>query len=330
MSGADGDPKRIVVLDGDAMRGDLLRPLFAHKWMEHPLTRPEETAERIADAHVVIANKAIVSRAAVEAAGSLELVAVAATGTDNVDMDACREAGVAVCNVRNYANQSVAEHVIALIYCISRNIVSHHCQSMAGQWSESKVFSPDFGSISDVCGRTMGIVGAGSLGHSCAALAEAVGMSVFYMQRDGVPPDSLPRLPAREFFAKADVVSLHCPLTPETRHLIRRETLAIMKPGAILINTGRGGLVDSSALADALNSGHLGGAGIDVLPKEPPPTDDPILKCRHPGLIVTPHVAWAGENSLDAFRRQLCENIEKFYDGSPQNLLCPGRNAKTL
>ena len=312
--------KNITVLDAATMRGELLRPSFAHCWTEYPLTAAAETAARIQNAHVVIANKAALRAEDIKNAANLELVAVAATGADNIDINACNAAGAAVCNVRNYANRSVAEHVLALVFCLARGVFSHHRRTMAGEWAESPVFSPDMGKISAVRGMTIGILGAGSLGRETAKLAEALGMIPVFWRRQNTN-GGLPRLPLPELLAAADVVSLHCPLTPETKNIINRKTLAMMKPGAFLINTARGGLVDSAALVRALQQNQLGGAGIDVLPVEPPPKNDPLLACRHSNLIITPHVAWAGAESLKIFHAQLRENIELFYAGAPQNLL---------
>ncbi|MGI9305883.1 MAG: NAD(P)-dependent oxidoreductase [Gammaproteobacteria bacterium] len=311
--------KNIVVLDAATMRGTLQRPSFPHRWIEHPQTAAAEAAARIKTAHIVIANKTPLCAAAVANAKNLELVAVAATGADQIDLDACRRAGAAVCNVRNYANRSVAEHVMALVFCLSRRILSHHCRTVAGEWAESAVFSPDMGSIATLQGAQIGILGAGALGKATAKLAAALGMSpVFWLRGE---EDELPRLPLAELLSSSGIVSLHCPLSPATKNIINRETLALMKPGAFLINTARGGLVDSAALAGALREGRLGGAGIDVLPQEPPPANEPLLADSLPNLIITPHAAWASGSALKIFHRQLRDNIEKFYAGAPQNII---------
>lgn len=312
--------KTIAVLDAATMRGELLRPSFAHKWEEYPLTSPQQTAERIANAHVAVTNKSPVRAEDIKNAKHLQLIAVAATGADIVDLAACREMGVPVCNVRNYANRSVSEHVMALIFSLARGIVSHHQRATSGEWAESPVFSPDMGRIVNVEGMQIGIVGAGALGRATASLAEKIGMHAVFLQR-GNAQDELPRMPWEQLLSSSDIVSLHCPLTSETRGLINQQTLAMMKPGALLINTARGALVDSHALVSALQDGTVGGAGIDVLPVEPPPADDPLVNCKHPNLIVTPHAAWASAQSLEIFHRQLRDNMEKFFAGSPQNIL---------
>ena len=312
--------KTIVVLDAATMRGELSRPSFPHEWISYPLTSPSETAARIRRAHAVITNKTPVRGEDIAAAEHLELIAVAATGADAIDLAACRAAGVAACNVRDYASRSVAEHVMSLILCLARGVLEHHRRATSGEWADSPVFSPDMGKILNVRDMQIGIIGAGALGRETARLAEAFGMRAAFARR-GNAKNPQPRISLPELLAKSDVVSLHCPLTDETRGVINAKTLAMMKPGAFLINTARGALVDSAALADALRRGALGGAGIDVLPEEPPPRGEPLLNCGAPNLVITPHVAWASTQSLRAFHSQLRDNIENFYRGAPQNLL---------
>ena len=314
--------KNIVVFDADTMRGELLRPSFPHRWTEWPLTKTIATAQnRVANAHILITNKSPVTADIIAAAPHLELIAVAATGVDCIDLAACRARGVTVCNTRNYANQSVAEHVIAFIFALARGVAEHHRRTMDGEWVKSAIFSPDMGEVREVANITLGIIGAGALGRATAALAEKVGMRVYYWQRDAAPKDSLPRLPLAELLATADVVSLHCPLTAQTQGMFGQAEFAQMKRGAYFINTARGALVDSQALVEALTSGHLGGAAIDVLPTEPPPPHEPLLQCRHPRLLITPHVAWAGAQALRIFHQQIKENMEKFVAGAPQNIV---------
>lgn len=302
------------------MRGELARPSFPHEWISYPLTAPAETAVRIRNAHAVITNKTPIRREDIAAAAHLELIAIAATGADIIDIAACRAAGVAVCNVRNYASRSVGEHVMALILCLARGISDHHRRVISGEWANSPVFSPDMGKILNIQGMQIGIIGAGALGRETARLAESFGMRAVFLRRSDAD-DSLPRLPLSALLATSDIVSLHCPLTDDTRGIINRHTLAMMKPGAFLINTARGALVDSAALVDSLRRGALGGAGIDVLPVEPPPDDEPLLNCDLPNLLITPHVAWASVQSLESFHARLLDNIENFYRGTPQNLL---------
>ena len=315
--------KTIVVLDAATMRGELLRPSFSHEWISHPLTSPDETAARIRNAHAIVTNKAPVQKEHIAAAKHLELIAVAATGADIVDIAACRAAGIAVCNVRDYASRSVAEHAMALILCLARGVAEHHRRAVAGEWADSPVFSPNMGNIFNIQGMQIGIVGAGALGRETAKLAQSFGMRPVFLQRreENKENDSLPRMLWDELLATSDVVSLHCPLAENTRGMIDKIALAKMKPGALLINTARGALIDSNALIHALQSGALGGAGVDVLPAEPPPKNDPLLNCGLPNLIVTPHVAWASAQSLKLFHSKLLDNLEKFYAGAPQNLL---------
>ncbi|MGU9950891.1 MAG: NAD(P)-dependent oxidoreductase [Gammaproteobacteria bacterium WSBS_2016_MAG_OTU1] len=311
--------KNIVVLDEMTMRGDMRRPSFPHQWLAYPQTVAAEVPERIKNAHVVITNKVPITAAAISSNSNLELIAVAATGVDNIDLVACRQAKVAVCNVRNYANRSVAEHAMALIFALARGIVIHHQETVAGKWSESPVFSPNMGEIVNLQDMQIGLLGSGALGQATAQLAKSIGMHPVFWQRD--KQDDLLRLPLAELLASSDIVSLHCPLTAETKNIINRDTLAMLKPGALLINTARGGLMDSAAVVEMLQNGHLGGVAIDVLPVEPPPPNEPLLCCRHPQLIISPHIAWASRQSLKVFHEQIGENIEKFYAGTPQNLI---------
>ena len=319
--------KNIVVLDEMTMRGGMLRPSFPHRWTAHPQTSPGQVAERIQSAHIVITNKVPVAAADIRRAKDLQLVAVAATGVDNIALPACRAAGIAVCNVRDYASRSVAEHVVALLFALARGVVRHHQKTVAGEWSASPVFSPDMGSIQNVERMRLGVLGAGALGRATARLAKQIGMRPVFWRRTKNDADVkigrtvFPRLPLSELLESSDAVSLHCPLTADSRHLINRAALAKMKPGAFLINTARGGLVDSAALAQSLRKNHLGGAAVDVLPSEPPPPNDPLLTLSHPNLIITPHIAWASRESLAVFHRQLRDNLEKFHAGRPQNLI---------
>jgi glycerate dehydrogenase len=219
----------------------------------------------------------------------------------------------------------VAEHVLALIFSLARGVTEHHCRTMAGEWVASNVFSPNMGAIFSVKNMQLGIVGAGTLGRATAELAESVGMRIVYAYRNSnanqrEKKDGLQRLLLPELLAESDVVSLHCPLTPQTHGLIGAKELALMKPTALLINTARGALVESQALVDALNSGQLGGAGIDVLSQEPP-SNEPLLSCHHPRLLITPHVGWASTEALRTFHQQLAENLECFHAGKPQHVV---------
>jgi glycerate dehydrogenase len=290
-------------------------------WRMYPATGPEQIAERIADAEVVISNKVVLDEKALAAAPKLKLIAIAATGTNNVDLAAAARLGISVCNVRRYATPSVVQHVFALLLNLTRHLNDYRQAVSQGRWQKSKQFCLLDYPIAELGGRKLGIVGYGELGEAVArAATQAFGMEVLLAQRPGAPAQA-GRVPLKELLPQIDVLSLHCPLTEATRGLIGGAELALMKADAILINTARGGIVDEVALAEALKAGQLGGAGIDVLAKEPPGEDSPLLAEDIPNLIVTPHIAWASRESRQRLTDQLAENIRAFLGGAPQNIV---------
>jgi len=237
-----------------------------------------------------------------------------------VDWAWCRQRGITVCNVRGYGTRSVAEHVLMLMLALRRQLPGFQRDLRAGAWQRAEAFCLLDRPIGDLGGATLGIVGTGELGQAVAALGRALGMEVLLAERRGAAPRP-GRVAFEEALARADVLSLHCPLTPETRGLVGAAELAAMKPGAILINTARGALVDAEALLASLAAGHLGGAGIDVLPEEPPRHGHPLLAADLPNLIVTPHVAWASASAMQALADQLVGNLEAFVAGAPRNVV---------
>lgn len=276
-------------------------------------TEESEIPERIAEADIVLLNKVKLSRAKLGAAPGLRLIVLAATGTDNIDLKAAKELGIAVCNVRGYCTASVAQHAWALILGLTQHLSGWHRLAVDGSWTRGE-FNELAYPIRELAGRTLGIVGWGELGRAVARAAEAFGMRVIVCNRPGAAPVD-GRVPLEELLATADVVSLHCPLTPATRGLIGAGELARMKKDALLINTARGGLVDGAALALALKEGRLGGAGIDVLPAEPPAGDEPLIDPSIPNLIVTPHVAWAAFEARQRCLDEMAANIRDFLEG---------------
>lgn len=313
---------RGVVLDLDTITlGDLeLGALHAAlpDLMLHGNSAPAAIPDRVADAEVVITNKAPLSSSTLERARRLRLVCVAATGTDHVDLEAARARGIAVSNVVGYATDSVVQHVFGLILSLTTHLFEYHHAARSGAWSRSPNFTALAAPIHELRSRTLGIIGYGELGRAVARLGQALGMEVRIAERAGQPPRN-GRIALEALLAQADVVSLHCPLTAETRGLIGAGELARMKPGALLINTARGGVVDEPALAAALRSGHLGGAGIDVLSREPPPADHPLLAPDLPNLIVTPHVAWASREARQRLVDEIAANLRAFSAGRPRN-----------
>lgn len=314
--------ERIVFLDRASLRAPLRRPAFAHEWVDYPSSAPHEVVERLRGASIAISNKVPLRREALERLPELRFIAVAATGTNNVDLAYCRHRGIVVSNVRNYAVHAVPEHVFMLILALKRNLLAYRDEVRNGSWQRAEQFCLMHHPIHDLYGATLGIIGFGTLGQAVARLGEAFGMRVLIAERKGARTVRLGRIAFETVLAESDVVSLHTPLTPETRHLIGAPELARMKPGAILINTARGGLVDEDALSAALRQGRLGGAGFDVLSEEPPRGGNPLLELDLPNFILTPHNAWASAEAQQALADQLIENIEAFVRGEPRNRVC--------
>jgi glycerate dehydrogenase len=277
-------------------------------------TAKSQIAERIGAAQVVLLNKVALCAKELRSAKHLRLIVLAATGTDNIDLAAARERGIAVCNVRGYCTQSVAQHVWAMILALTQHLFDYHSLSVAGAWAASEQFTVHRGSIRELSGRTLGIVGWGELGRAVAKLGEAFGMRVLVANRPGAAHEA-GRVALDELLRIADIVSLHCPLTEATRGLIGARELALMKTDALLVNTARGALVDGAALAQALRQGRLGGAGIDVLTQEPPQGGDPLLDPTVPRLVVTPHIAWAAREARQRCLDEMAENIRQFLGG---------------
>lgn len=283
----------------------------------HGATSPEDVAGRIRGNEIVIVNKARVSRRALSDAPGVKLIALLATGTDNVDTQAARDAGIAVTNIRDYCNTAVVQHVFALILTLTQGIHRYTALVRAGAWQRSKTFALFDHPIRELSGLNLGVVGYGSLGRAVGEFARCLGMNVLVSARPGLAPAEVApdRAPFDDVVRAADVLSLHCPLTDATRRMLNRARFEQMKREAIVINTARGGLIDSADLVAALTEGLIGGAGIDVLAEEPPSGGDPLLSADLPNLIVTPHVAWAALEARQRALEQVAENIAAFLDG---------------
>jgi glycerate dehydrogenase len=279
-----------------------------------PSTAQDQVAEVIAGAEVVLLNKLRVTREIMERTPTLKLIALAATGTNNIDLDAAREHGVAVCNLRDYCTASVVQHVMGTLLLLTHKLREYDALVRSGAWQRGEQFCLLDHPIRELTGRKLGIVGYGALGKGVAGAAQAFGMEVLVANRPGGPPVA-GRHHLRDLLPQVDVLSLHCPLTPATQGMIGAGELARMKPDAVLINTARGALVDSAALADALRTGRLGGAAIDVLPQEPPVDGNPLLAGDIPNLIVTPHIAWAARESRQRCVDEMAANVEDFRRG---------------
>ena len=284
----------------------------------HARTPQEDVPARIAGFEAVLANKSRIDGAAIRANPQLRFVALTATGVDNVDLAAARAAGIAVCNLRDYCTASVAQHVFALLLALTHKIAEYDALVAQGRWQAAAQFSVFPFPIRELRGRTLGIVGHGTLGRAVAEIAAAFGMQVEFARRPGGAPED-GRRDLDDLLPELDVLSLHCPLTEATRGLVSRARLACMKPDAVLINTARGALVDAAALAEALRAGRLGGAGIDVLESEPPPAGHPLLDPSIPNLILTPHVAWAAREARQRCLDELALNVQSFLSGGRRN-----------
>lgn len=280
-------------------------------------TDPRQVVERITDADIVISNTVTLDKVALSAAPHLKLICVAATGSDHVDLKAATERGIIVCNARGYCTPSVTQHVFTLILTLFTRLTEYRQAVKEGRWQRASLPSLLDFPIRELAGKTLGIVGYGELGRGVGHIAEAFGMKVLIAQRPGTVEPEEDRIPLHTLLPQVDVLSLHCPLSPETRGLIGEWELALMRRDALLINTARGGLVDEAALAEALRQGALGGAGVDVLTEEPPTHGNPLLAADIPNLIVTPHSAWGGHESRQRLIDQLVENIHAFLTGNP-------------
>ena len=315
-------PLAIVLLDRDTMSAEteFRPPDVPHTLTVHARTAPPDVAARIAEADVVILNKVAIGAAELAAAPKLKLIAVAATGYDKIDLDACRAAGVTVANVREYAVNTVPEHTFALILALRRSLVPYRASVNAGRWEEADQFCYFDYPIADLSGATLGVVGDGSLGRSVARLGEAFGMRVLYSAYKGVDGMGPLYTPFEEVMRTADVITLHCPLIPATRHMISDAEFAMMKRRPLLINTARGGLVDEAALERALEAGRISGAGFDVVTTEPPGADHVMRRiAKRDDVILTPHVAWASREAIQAVADQVTAIIENFARGEPIN-----------
>lgn len=313
--------ERIVFLERDTFVADFRRPRFEHEWKEYARTAPEEVVERLSEATIAICNKVRLGERELAQLPGLRFIAIAATGVDNVDLSFCSSHGVRVANVRDYARHAVPEHVFALVLALRRNLLSYRRDLREGAWQRAEQFCLLNHTIHDLHESTLGVIGYGALGQAVARLGQAFGMRVAIGEHKGAQEVRQGRVSFPELLASSDVVSLHCPLTKETREMIGAAEFQLMREGALLINTARGGLVSESALAEALKRGRIGGAGFDVLTSEPPREGNPLLDLDLPNFILTPHVAWASREAMQALADQVILNIEAFVRGEARNLV---------
>jgi glycerate dehydrogenase len=313
---------RIVYLERESIIAEVGRPACSHHWVEHAKTVQAQVEERLAGASIAIVNKLLIDAGLIVRLPQLQMVAVAATGTNNVDLEACRARGIVVSNIRGYAVHTVPEHVFALLLALSRNVFAYREAVAAGRWQASDQFCFFDYPIRDLHGATLGVIGGGSLGSGVIRLAEAFGMRVLRAERKGASSVRAGYTAFDRVLQEADAISLHCPLTAETKNLIGEAELRAMKASALLINTARGGLVDEFVLVRALQEGWIAGAGFDVLSVEPPSAGNPLLApalLAQPNFLLTPHVAWASRPAMQTLADQLIGNIDAFVRGEPQS-----------
>jgi glycerate dehydrogenase len=313
---------RIVFLDRSTIGPSvtLSKPSFAHEWVDHDRTRPDEVVERLKGADIAVCNKVPIRRAAIEQLPDLKMIAIPATGYDAFDIDACKERGIVVSNVRGYATNTVPEHAFALILALRRGLIGYRQDVIDGRWQQENQFCFFTHPINDLAGSTLGIFGEGALGQGVARLGQAFGMRTLFAAHKGVEGLGPLYTPFDEVLETADVISLHCPLMPATRNMIAAPEFAKMKRKPLVINCARGGLVNEADLVAALERGQIAGVGFDCLTSEPPAADNPLLKILgRPNVIVTPHVAWASTEAMQTLWDQVVQHIENFQAGRPSN-----------
>ena len=315
---------RAAFLDlASVYRGDLdLSALEAAvpEWLWFDKVEPEQLASVLSDIEVVVCNKVVIDRPLLQKATQLKLICIAATGTNNVDLNAAHDLSIPVCNVRSYATASVVQHVFSLLLSLTTRLMEYQQAIKNNEWAKSEHFSLLDFPVRELQGRTLGIVGYGELGQAVASVAESFGMKVLIAKRDDNDERS-GRLALHEMLPQVDVLSLHCPLTETNRHFIAAKEFALMKPDAVFINTARGGLVDESALLDALKNNRLAGAALDVLDHEPPSETDFLIHSDLPNLIITPHIAWASIESRQRLIDGVARNISAFISGQAAGLV---------
>lgn len=313
---------KIVILDGNAANpGDLswegLAELGELTVYPHVPADEEELLERSRDAQVILLNKVPFSKTLLEKLPALKLISVQATGYDLVDVKAARELGITVCNAPSYSTPSVVQQVFALLLELAVSTGKYSDSVHQGHWASAPDFTYCVAPILELAGKTFGIYGFGNIGKKVAEAAKAFGMDVKICTRTQYAAEGVQYVSKEELFSTCDVISLHCPLTAETKELINKETLALMKKTAILINTGRGGLINEEALADALNNGRIAGAGLDVLKQEPPEAENLLIQAKN--TVITPHVAWASREARMRLIDISVNNVRAFLEGNPIN-----------
>jgi glycerate dehydrogenase len=286
-------------------------------------TTPEEVLERCNGSEIIFTNKVILNSEAIEQLSELKYIGVLATGTNVVDLHFAKKKGICVTNIPGYSTDSVVQHILALMLHFSSKVSVHNDAVQQGDWVNSIDFSFTLGTLNELSGKTLGIIGLGTIGRKLARVADAMGMKIVAAHQSSMDRLKLPYevewLPVDEVFALANFLSLNCPLTPETDKVVNAERLKKMKSSAIVINTGRGPLVDEQALADALKNGMIAGAGLDVLSTEPPAGDNPLLSAKN--CVITPHIAWASREARARLIAIAADNLSAYLSGNPKNFV---------
>ena len=308
---------KIVFLDRETLDANVRKPNFPHEYVEYAQTAQDQVVERLRDADICITNKVPLRENALKQLPGLKLIAVAATGTDVIDKVYTTANGITVSNIRNYAFNTLPEHVFALLFALRRNLVNYHNSVRNGRWGYANQFCYFDYPIYDIAGSTLGVIGYGALGKEIEKRALALGMKVLI--NDVSPGPNI--VDVATILRESDIVTLNLPLTPQTKNMISTKELASMKKTACIINTARGGIVDEEALAVALRNGVIAGAGFDVLTAEPPKNGNILLDPTIPNLIITPHVAWASKEAMQVLADQLIDNVDAFVAGSPRNVV---------
>jgi glycerate dehydrogenase len=315
---------KIAFLDRSTIRSDIVirQPGFPHAWNEYETTDDDQIVERLQAVDIAITNKVPLTATTLASLPDLKMIAVAATGVDHIDLTSCKQLNITVSNIRNYALTTVPEHVISLIFALRRQLLQYRQEVIQGRWQAENNFCFFDQPIHDIAGSTLGIIGYGALGQATAKLAHVLGMRVQYTSRSDKPADFAKPVDLDTLLKTSDVISCHVSLTPETHHLLNADTLAMMKPSALVINAARGGVIDEQALAEAITNKQIAGAGIDVLPEEPPATNSPLMRiASQTNVILTPHIAWASQQAMQTLADQLIDNIEAFVSGTPKNCI---------
>ena len=315
---------RIVFLDRSTMGPTLKlgRPSFEHEWIEYDRTRAEQVVDRLRDCDIAISNKVPIRRDSIDRLPRLKMIAIPATGYDAFDVEACIGRGIVISNVTGYAINSVPEHTFALILALRRSLSGYRQDVIAGKWQEADQYCFHTHAISDLAGSVLGVCGEGVIGQRVARLGEAFGMRTLFAAHKGVSGLGPLYTPFEEVLARSDVITLHCPLLPSTRNMLAMSEFRLMKRRPLIINCGRGGLVNEADLVEALELGLIGGIGFDCLTSEPPQRDNPVLTVLdRPNVIVTPHVAWASVEARQTVWDMVIHHIENFHQGRPSNVV---------